>query len=224
MWRLIGFTDILIVILLLLIGALLMHWQNMKSAEAIATLVGALFGGAALLLGNWINRWNERRKACKDLEERVSKLKAMIAAELVNVAYGLIDAKEMMDAAVMTAKAGGNLPDNADLTLYTPRLMPFTDALGSDLLILEQRGIDVLATLRSNLAITRISMDEVNSGRRQFGYLTATQIEGVIRHDMKILSEAFEHSAPEGKLALMGKDPQHATTILRRLSQPAGDS
>ena len=66
MWRLIGFTDILIVILLLLIGALLMHWQNLKSAEAIATLVGALFGGAALLLGNWINRWNERSKACKD--------------------------------------------------------------------------------------------------------------------------------------------------------------
>ncbi len=108
MWRLIGFTDILIVILLLLIGALLMHWQNMKSAEAIATLVGALFGGAALLLGNWINRWNERSKACKDLEERVSKLKAMIVAEsIVNVACGLIDAKEMMDAAVRTAKADG---------------------------------------------------------------------------------------------------------------------
>jgi hypothetical protein len=48
MWRLIGFTDILIVILLLLIGALLMHWQNMKSAEALATLVGALFGRCRL--------------------------------------------------------------------------------------------------------------------------------------------------------------------------------
>jgi hypothetical protein len=221
MWRLIGFTDILIVILLLLIGALLMHWQNMKSAEAIATLVGALFGGAALLLGNWIKRWNERRKACKDLEERVSKLTAMIAAELVNVACGLIDAKEMMDAAVTTAKAGGSLPNNEDLTLYAPRLMPFTDNLGSELLILEQRGIDVLATLRSNLAITRISMDKA---RRSFGLLKAMQLGNVIRQDMKILSEAFEHFAPEHKFALGEKDPEFATAILRRLSQPAVDT
>jgi hypothetical protein len=84
--RLIRFTDLLIVIILLLIGGFLMHWQNMKSAEAIATLVGALFGGAALLLGNWINRFNEYRKAHEALEERISKLKAMIGAELVNVA------------------------------------------------------------------------------------------------------------------------------------------
>jgi hypothetical protein len=221
MWRLIGFTDILIVILLLLIGALLMHWQNMKSAEAIATLVGALLGGAALLLGNWINRWNERRKTCKDLEERVSKLKAMIAAELVNVACGLIDAKEMMDAAVRTVKAGGGLPNNADLTLYAPRLMPFTDNLGSELLILEQRGIDVLATLRSNLATTRISIDKA---RRSFGLLKARQLGNVIRQDMKILSEAFEHFAPERKFALEEKNPEFATAILRRLSQPAVDS
>jgi hypothetical protein len=181
-------------------------------------------GGAALLLGNWINRWNERSKACKDLEERVSKLKAMIVAELVNVAFGLIDAKEMMDAAVRTAQAGGGLPNNEDLTRYAPRLMPFTDNLGSELLILEQRGIDVLATLRSNLATTRMSMDEVSSGRRSFGLLTALQLDGSIRHDMKILSEAFENFAPERKLGFMEKDPQHATTILRRLSQPAGDS
>jgi hypothetical protein len=224
MWRLIGFTDILIVIALLLIGGLLLYWQNMKSAEAIATLVGAFFGGAALLLGNWINRWNERRKACEDLEERLSKLKAMIAAELVNVACGLIDAKEMMDAAIRTVRAGGNLPDNENLTLYMPRLMPFTDNLGSELLILEQRGIDVLATLRSNLSTTRMIMDEVSLGKRPFGYLTAMQIEGSIRHDLKILSEAFELFAPERKLALMGEDPEHAITILRRLSQPAEDS
>jgi hypothetical protein len=201
-----------------------MYWQNMKSAEAIATLVGALFGGAALLLGNWINRWNERRKACKEMEERVSKLKAMIAAELVPVAWGLIGAKEMMDAAVRTAKAGGSLPNNEDLTRYAPRPMPFTDNLGSELLILDQRGIDVLTTLRSNLAITRMSMDEVSSERRSFGLLTAMQLEGVIRHDMKILSEAFEHFAPERKFALGEKDPEFATTILRRLAVPAGDS
>jgi hypothetical protein len=163
-------------------------------------------------------------KLAKTLEERVSKLKAMISAELVNVACGLIDAKEMMDAAMRTVKAGGDLPNNADLTLYAPRAMPFTDNLGSELLILEQSAIDVLTTLRSNSATTRMIMDEVSLGKRSFGYLAATQLEGSIRHVLKILSEAFEHFAPERKLALMGKDSEHATTILRRLSQPAGDS
>ncbi len=213
-----GFIDLLLVALLLLIGGVLLSWIDMKSNEAIATLVGALFGGAALLLGNWISRLNERQKSYKDLEERVSKLKAMIAAELVNVACGLIDAKEMMDASLSTAKVRGSLPKNADLTRYAPRLMPFTDNLGSELLILAQREIDVLTTLRSNLATTRMIMDEVSSGRRAFGLLTVTQLEGSIRHDMKILSEAFENFAPERKFSLMGKDPEFAITILRRLS------
>jgi hypothetical protein len=49
------------------------------------------------------------------------------------------------------------------------------------------------------------------------------QIEASIWDDLKILSEAFEHFAPERKLALMGEDPEHATTALRRLFQPAED-
>jgi hypothetical protein len=64
-------------------------------------------------------------------------------------------------------------------------------------------------------------MDEA---RRSFGLLKAMQLGNVIRQDMIILSEAFEHFAPERKLALMGKNPELATTILGRLSMPAGDS
>jgi len=123
-----------------------------------------------------------------------------------------------MHAAVETAQAGGGLPKNEDLTLYAPRLMPFTDNLGAELLILEQREIDVLTTLRSNLATTRMIMDGVSSGRRSFGLLTATQIAGSIRHALQVLSEAFEHFAPDRKFSLMGNDPELATTILRRQS------
>lgn len=40
-----------------------------------------------------------------------------------------------------------------------PRQMPFTESLGMKLLALEQGVIDAIATLRSNLAATRKSMD-----------------------------------------------------------------
>lgn len=72
-------------------------------AEA-ASLAGALFGGAALLLGNWINRANDRFKAAQEEAGQVEKLKTMIASELVNVGCGLMSAKQLVDAAVISAR------------------------------------------------------------------------------------------------------------------------
>lgn len=70
-------------------------------------LAGALFGGAGLLLGNWINRFNDRLKASKEQTAEVGKLKAMIAAELIDMACGLISAKQLIDAAIVNLEAGG---------------------------------------------------------------------------------------------------------------------
>ncbi|MDE1894280.1 MAG: hypothetical protein KGM46_11545 [Pseudomonadota bacterium] len=53
---------------------------------AAATLAGALFGGAAVVLGNGLNRWEDWRKR----KNRVKSLKTLIAAELVDVACGLL--------------------------------------------------------------------------------------------------------------------------------------
>lgn len=50
--------------------------------SAPAALAGALFGGAALLLGNWINRYNVPNAAKAELEHRREKLKTLLAAEL----------------------------------------------------------------------------------------------------------------------------------------------
>ena len=63
-----------------------------------------------------------------------------------------------MDAAIGQAQAGGGLPPQQDLTRESPRPMPFTDSLGAELLLLAQRDIDVLATLRANLAMTKSSI------------------------------------------------------------------
>ena len=55
----------LVLFVLLMAGALwLMYWQNNRlDAAAVSTLAGALFGGAAVVLGNWINRSNEWQRA-----------------------------------------------------------------------------------------------------------------------------------------------------------------
>lgn len=164
--RLFENTDLAICALLVIAAGLLLYGYDMRSTEgaAIATLVGAMFGGAAVLLGNWINRWNDRQVARKAQEAQVTKLKALIASELVNVAAGYLGARDTMAAAVtqtaLLKEQGGSPPRREDLSRDTPRPMPFTDRLGAELLFLEQREIDVLSTLRANLALTRMSMEE----------------------------------------------------------------
>lgn len=104
------------------------------------------------------------------------------------------------------------------MSWYFPRDMPLTDGLGVELLTLEQPAIDSFATLRSNLAITRMSMEEVTKGQARFGLLRITALSNGLRHDMGVLADAFEHIAPICKLALPDSQAELATVILRRMS------
>lgn len=56
-------------------------WGIGHDQAAAAGLAGALFGGAALLLDNWINRVNDRLKAAQEQADQVEKLKAIGDAE-----------------------------------------------------------------------------------------------------------------------------------------------
>jgi hypothetical protein len=100
-------SDLLLFLVLAACGVLLIT-RRVRGMDigASAALAGALFGGAALLLGNWINRYNDRVRAINDLKDLRSKLNTLIAAELVNVAAGLIDAKKFVDAAVAQLQTG----------------------------------------------------------------------------------------------------------------------
>ena len=182
-------------------------------AAAAAGLAGALFGGSALLLGNWINRANDKFKAAQELTGQVEKIKALIATELVDVACGLMSAKELVDAAIISLRESGPISETLDMSPYRPRLMPFTDSLGTKLLALEKIAIDAIVTLRSNLAVTRQSMDEVTAGAR-FGLLKATSLSNSLGHDMTILVEVFTHIAPNRKLQLADAEPDLVTVIL----------
>ena len=162
-------------------------WGIGHDQAAAAGLAGALFGGTALLLGNWINRANDRFKAAQEQAGQVEKLKALIAAELVDVACGLMSAKQLVDVAVTSLHVGGPVSETLDMSLYRPRQMPFTDSLGTKLLALEKGAIDAIATLRSNLAVTRQGMDDVTAGAR-FGLLKATSRSNGLSHDMTVLA------------------------------------
>lgn len=190
---------------------------DMPSAAALA---GALFGGAALLLGNGIARLNERSRADRERGERVAKMRALIAAELVDVAAGLLDAHKLLQAAVTSLQAGGPVSTSQDLTAWCPRALPYTFSLGVDLLHLDQPAIDALVSPRANLTLTRQSMDAISAGAR-FGLLSATQLAQMLAHDLGLLATVFDHIAPSRELELPGKAPELATVILRRAAGQA---
>lgn len=191
----------------------------MKSPEAgaVATLVGALVGGAAVLLGNWINRANDRRRQHSEESRRAEKVKTLIAGELVDVAAGLIMAMPIVEGGISFAKNGGVIAAPA-FNICSPRNMPFTDSLSSELLYLDQSALDSLITLRSNLAITREIMKEVieSDPAEPFGLLKMGRIAGGIAHDMKLLAATFEQIAPTRKIELPQQVPELFSERLRR--------
>lgn len=217
--RIVTWIDLVLFFVLSASGLWVITYPPFKFEEATAAaLAGAMFGSAALLLGNWINRSNERYKAESELIERVEKLKELIAAELVDVASGLLSAKQYIDAVGST----GTVIKTLDLSGHQPRLMLFTNSLGTELLTLEKSEIDALATLRSNLALTRQAMNEITASTN-VGLLKVIALSVEIGHDMAILSEVFEHIAPKRKLQMMEKEPELATEILNRAAKPPAD-
>jgi hypothetical protein len=117
-----------------------------------STLAGAIYGAAALLLGNWINRWNESKRNQSELADKVDKLQALAAARLVHIATALISVKDLVDAAITSQST--EVISSIFLS-QLPEDISITNELGDDRLILDADAIDTLVTLESNLEITR---------------------------------------------------------------------
>jgi hypothetical protein len=67
----VGGADLLLFIALVVFGVWCVASRPWGlDAPSAASLAGALFGGAAVLLGNWINRANERHRAVVDRAAR----------------------------------------------------------------------------------------------------------------------------------------------------------
>ena len=219
----VGNADLVLCLLLGVTGLWLVKGIGHEKADeaiVIATLAGALFGGAAILCGNWINRANDRRRSAAEEEERHARLKMLITAELVNVAAGYLGTKKLMDAALESVyQTGGSLPDASLLMQHLPRAMPLTLNLGVELLALEKPAIDAVVTLQSNLTITRLRMEEVVGGEVHIGLLRLQGIAASLCHDMEILAQCFDHIAPTRKMAMMDEPPELASDLLRLVAR-----
>jgi hypothetical protein len=189
-----------------------------------ASLAGALFGAAAILLANWISRANDQHKAAMNRQQQGAKLTTLIAAEMVDVTAGLLESKQLMDAAIKAIRAGGTAGGQIDLSQFMPRGMPLTESLGTELLLLEGPAVDALATLRSNLAQTRKTMEgyaTVVKATNGISMTIATALSNALGHDMTILAEVFMHIAPTRQLRLPGEDgPRLASDILKQAALP----
>ena len=185
-------------------------------ASAATTIVGAFFGGAILLLGNWVNRLNERARAALEAAERLARLRTLITAELVNVAAGLIAANQLVNAAKVQLESTGGIV-GLDLSAELPRDMPYTFGVGAELLLLPTEAIDALTTLRANLVITTGQMSRISSATGGAGLLGVTALANGLRFTTRIAGECFERIAPERKLSLSGKEAP-AFKMLYRLA------
>jgi hypothetical protein len=208
--------DLAVVALVLIVGVYLTTLLNTdKPEEAIiwATLIGALFGGAAVLLGNWIARYNERARNAEELELRRTRLKGIITSELVNVAAGLIQTDDFLSIATKDTSGG---PLSFDLTWHLPRDMPFTYELGVELYLLDQAASDALVTLRSNLSITRGLMNDVTEREPGVFRLELIGVLNGLRFTMDIAAQCFERIAPARKIKGDGKPDELYSVALRR--------
>jgi hypothetical protein len=180
-------------------------------------LGGSLIGAGVGLVGHWFNRLYQRLAKEKRDAAEIRKIKALVTAELVNVSFGLIGAERSLAACVKAIYAGASV--GGDVYGLSPRPIPRTSGMSSELLLLTEREIDVLATLESNLALTRLAVDEVATKHATMSLLVAQRLLGHVRGDMDLLRQAFECFAPERKFQLEDGKPELATEILGRISK-----
>jgi hypothetical protein len=201
------------------VAALVLGTYFSLAPPLIGTLTGALIGSAATMLGTFIGRLQSRGEK----RSRIRSLRTIITVELVNVSLSYIQAQDLILTTLRAIIRHDLRPEILDFSRLLPREMPFTAALGTELLLLSEPEIDVLSTLASNTTRTRAQMQDMST--RAFGLLPGTALAtSAVAHDMTILAQAFERIAPERKLQFQGGEPELASARLRRLARELTDA
>ncbi len=194
--------DWILCLTLAALGVVIVPWRPLGlDPPSAAALAGALFGGAALLLGNAISRHAARSQTELERIDQAVKLRALIGAELVDVAAGLLEVHGRLGGAIATLLNDGEVAGAACANLAAFRLRELTYAAGpgADLLLLDRPTVHALATLRAHWALTRQRLDEVRAQAR-LGLRQARSLSQAMAGDMQRLAVALNHTAPDREL------------------------
>lgn len=179
------------------------------------SIVGALIGGAGVLLGITLDRAARHADERTADAEKRRRLKTLIAAELVNLAAGMLDAHRIITSDI-EAIAAGAVPGAFEAERYMPREMAIVSGMGAELLVLSEREIDVLSTLMSNLQITRGSIADRAAIGGALTLMDASLLKSEFAHDLGLVAEAFEEFAPTRKFRMPGAAAEELATVLLR--------
>lgn len=168
-------------------------WWCPPESQQAATLIG--LGGT--MLSVVLDRYLGERAEKKRRQESFEKLKSLITCELDSVTLTLMNAKRLMDAALLSMDAAllSKEKDMADLTNALPCPMPFTDSIGTEILLLEKRQVNVLAALRPCLRQITLDMQRSENPER---------IKQGIKNAMRVLVQAFKEFEPEREINHFG--------------------
>lgn len=186
--------------------------------EMSGDIAGSLLGVSGLIAALGVERFIIRKDQESDKKSEVKKILYVIGTELANLAYGMMNFRKLLVAAITTKNAGGHLPEKEDLTSYMPSPMFFLDILGKNILLLNEKQVEVLFLLKSHLQLTSREMEQVSNGKLNFGLLTLQRLLSCVNKDMELLAEAFEKIVPDRKLQLPNQNLELASVLLGNLA------
>lgn len=196
-----GNTDFFFSVLLFLLSYFiltncLLDWSKEQSAAA----AGALFSGAALLFGNWINRWSTTRRASDEAarrqEESLRKLKLMLAGEFQMLALGLADALKLLHAANVSRTAGGSV-SKVPITKYLPPAGScLMDSSNIELSALDEASLKALMNLRHNIWVSRNEFEDL-SVQSEPTMISLGKVLNGTQHTMQSLQAVIKQICPD---------------------------
>lgn len=196
--------DIYLAIFLVVMGIAILIFPWVEKSEIKGALAGALISGAALLLGNWINRYNDRYLVEEETEKNRVKLKALIVPNLVNVFYNLMYIKNQLDNFSEYSVGYNEKLEDSEFYDFISKIsvtILSLEYLGAELLLLEKHDINSLAMLRIGLEETRILVGNISLYRGQHAFDNPFLSEK-IKANMGLLCTAFEQITPTLELNL----------------------
>lgn len=213
----IGLSAVALLLLLVGVGIIFFHAIINLPEELLGNLSAGLITAAAVLIGVISDRWLKNYLNKKTRNSEREKIKYLVISELVDVAFGYVAAKNLIDVIVKQPK--GNLSKIHSLEGHILRQMMLTDSLGEKILVLDKKQVEILSVLKISLAQTTSNFMEIINDRNKLNIFIVKKLKRSLQNDMKILAEAFKEFSPKQKLQFDGKEPELASKMLNRLSE-----